>query len=106
MEEKPNTNILIELGLRKKWRNKAEWQGLPTVTCEEFNLYREGYGWIIKSILNDLATENVDINRLVEVRRADTLVFNLRSLYSWLNPTNNQPEHLKKENWNKENKNG
>lgn len=89
------TNILITMGCRKVHKNASEHRSVGDAICEEFGLEEVGDGRILTALLNSIPYKAADLDRLVEVRRGTTLVFNLAPLKQWLFPEKGgQPKGL------------
>ena len=88
-------NVVVKLDAVKKRTNKSEYHTVCRATCDEFGLVVVGYGKIVRQIARDLAEKNCDISRGFEVRRGDTVCFDIVPLNAWVNPPNRMPEHLR-----------
>jgi len=95
------TDIVLHLSHKPKHRSKYEQRTVQVLTCEEFDIDISGDGALMEPALKVLQRNNCDFNRLVAVYRGDTLVFKKAPLKAWLFPVKEQPEQLKRENWNK-----
>lgn len=71
---------------------------LPTITCKEFDCYREGWGFILTSLIKDLVGKNAADSRCLRIMRGDTLVWNEVPLSVWVNPPKGEvPKQFLKE---------
>ena len=90
------SNILIELDTVRKYRNKEEYRPVGRAICKEFGIEVTNVDKMITKVVKLLGEKKCDIQRGLEVRRGDTLCFEVMPLKQWLFPTDKRPEHLKR----------
>ncbi len=88
-------NLVIDIVSHRKYRNAKEWRNVSHVTCPEFRIARTGDGAYIADICKEALDLGCEPDRLVEVRRGETVCFKLAPVRTWAYPPDRRPEHLK-----------
>lgn len=90
------TPLIIELDSVPKYRNTKEWRNVGRASCPEYGIEKTGDGAYIRDICKGAIELGCDPQRLVEVRRGETVCFKPATVDAWANPPDRRPKHLRR----------